>query len=238
MLGQRRDRILKLETAEDRFTEIYHKNHWNDLESKSGSGSNMKNTAAIRAALPTLFKEYRVSVLLDVPCGDFNWMRHVVAETDIRYIGGDIVADLIDDNQKRYGSERVKFRKIDLTSDSLPSSDLLLCRDCWIHLSEKDILKVLERIISSEIPLTLTTSNRMPNGTRLANADIQTGDMRPLDLFSPPYSLDPGSVRVVDDYSFDDREKRCMVLLDQVEIRAMRDRLALHLETTLEKSPG
>ena len=52
-------------------------NGWQSPESKSGGSSTLSATAAIRAALPRLLSDLGVAVLIDAPCGDFNWMRHV-----------------------------------------------------------------------------------------------------------------------------------------------------------------
>ena len=71
--GRRRDIILRLDEPADRFTKIYKSNHWNSLESRSGEGSTFENTENIRLMLPKLLNKYQISILLDVPCGDFNW---------------------------------------------------------------------------------------------------------------------------------------------------------------------
>jgi len=59
------------------FTEIYQQRRWGDEESVSGPGSSVEESASVRAALPLLIKELGASSLLDVPCGDFFWMRMV-----------------------------------------------------------------------------------------------------------------------------------------------------------------
>src|SRR5258708_2291880 len=75
------------------FEEIYQKNDWDDDESVSGHGSRLDRTANIRAALPSLLQRYQCLSLLDIPCGDFNWMKTVALDVD--YVGADIVGDLI-----------------------------------------------------------------------------------------------------------------------------------------------
>ena len=78
-----------------------------------------------------IVEQYSVTSILDVPCGDFNWMQHV--EFDGLYRGADIVRELITENQARYGSDRRRFAVLDVTRDQLPASDLVLCRDCLNH---------------------------------------------------------------------------------------------------------
>jgi hypothetical protein len=54
-------------------------------------------------------------------------------------LGADIVKDLIDINKKKYENEKIKFMKLDIKYDKLPDSDLMICRDCLFHFSNKDI---------------------------------------------------------------------------------------------------
>lgn len=59
-----------------------------------GHGSNLKQTQEIINQLPNIFKQHGVHSILDLPCGDYNWMKHVDL-SDINYIGGDIVPKLL-----------------------------------------------------------------------------------------------------------------------------------------------
>src|SRR5664279_1649792 len=57
------------------FTEHYTTNSWGVEETRSGLGSTVQSTQAIREALPKLIAELQIRTLLDIPCGDFNWMK-------------------------------------------------------------------------------------------------------------------------------------------------------------------
>src|SRR5215204_467455 len=72
------------------FGEIYRKNVWGDAESRSGGGSTVEATSVARDVVGGLVRELGLRVLHDIPCGDFNWMRHVDLG-DCAYIGSDIV---------------------------------------------------------------------------------------------------------------------------------------------------
>lgn len=117
-----------------RFTTIYETHSWVDDESRSGGGSNLYATQKIRKALPGLFLKYGVRSVLDVPCGDFFWFKEMKLDLD-SYIGGDIVVPLIESLAAKYTSPIRSFRVMDLTKDALPDCDLILVRDCFIHLS-------------------------------------------------------------------------------------------------------
>jgi len=62
------------------------------------------------------------------------------------YIGGDIVVPLIVSVADKYSSPTRSFRVMDLTKDVLPDCDLILVRDCFIHLSFESIFAAVRNI--------------------------------------------------------------------------------------------
>lgn len=177
--------VLALKNAEDRFTAIYKKDIWGNEESASGFGSTLECTANLRNKLPELFGKFSIKTIFDAPCGDFNWMGYVLKENSLNYIGGDIVAPLIESNNLNYKNSATKFIHIDLTKENFPESDLMICRDCLFHLSFYDIKLVLENFINSNIPYLLTTTHI--NADNFQNKDIATGAFRKIDLFVAPF---------------------------------------------------
>jgi hypothetical protein len=169
---------------QQRFERIYATNLWSDPETRSGTGSSLDSTRVVRRELPRVLKQLGARVLLDAPCGDFTWMQHVDL-SGINYIGGDIVPSIVASDQKLYGSESRRFIELDLTRDEVPDADVLLCRDCLVHLSYANISAVLENIARSKIHYVLMTS--FPG--RGDNKDIVDGDWRPLDFEAPPFSF-------------------------------------------------
>ena len=83
------------------FSSYYRSNRWNDKESRSGSGSSLEATEKLRAALPPLLADLRVRSIVDVPCGDFHWMKHVELGS-IGYTGVDVVATIVAENNRLY----------------------------------------------------------------------------------------------------------------------------------------
>ena len=123
----------------------------------SGPGSELENTKNVRKELVKLIDQLKIKKFLDIPCGDFNWMQHIINK-DIEYVGGDIVTELIDLNKKKFINSNIKFIELNLIEDKLPQADLMLCRDCLIHLSNNNIKKILNNFINSEIKYLLVTS--------------------------------------------------------------------------------
>ena len=148
----------KLKKSENVFVEIYTSNFWNSSESKSGTGSTLKATQAIQDSLPTLFAKYAITSMLDVPCGDFNWMKLVDKSNLSKYYGGDIVLEEVQKNNELYSSESITFLHLDITTDDLPKVDLIFCRDCLQHLSEKKVIKALNNFKKSDAKYLLVTN--------------------------------------------------------------------------------
>ena len=169
-------------TTEETFREIYRTNHWGAAE-RSGEGASVDQAATVLAHLAGLIERLRVRTLLDVPCGDFAWMRHL--EADVDYIGGDVLPELALRNQQHWGNERRRFLPLDLLEDDLPAAEMLLCRDCLVHLSFADARAALANIRRSSCTWLLTTT--FPGVT--ANEDIVTGDWRPVNLQLAPFAL-------------------------------------------------
>ena len=178
--------------TEEIFTETYNENHWGGEESVSGPGSDTFQTRILIKALPDLLKELNISSMLDVPCGDFNWMQNIDL-TNLDYIGGDIVKSLVQSNIDKYGNGRVKFQYLNLLKDQLQKVDLILCRDCLVHFSLADIALALKNIYNSQSKYLLTTTFTDANIRSGAgfndNGDINTGEWRPLNLQRAPFML-------------------------------------------------
>jgi len=207
-------RVLSLESAEDRFTWIYRNNHWTSRESASGAGSTLKYTENLRRELPRLWADLSIRSVFDAPCGDFNWMRHLLQDHDIRYVGGDIVRPLIDSHIARYKTDRIDFVQLDLIRDPFPEADLMICRDCLFHLSFDDTRSVLRNFLASGIPFLLTTTHRNDG---FENRDIKTGDFRLIDLFAPPYSFPTDPLARIDDWLAPDPERQmCLWNREQI----------------------
>lgn len=165
------------------FGRIYRDNHWGSAESASGEGSTLASTARIRVELPRLLRELGVMSLLDAPCGDFNWMRHVDL-AGISYTGMDVVPQLIRRNNQLYRRPDVQFVIGDITRGPLPRADAVLCRDALEHLSFRQALRAVEAIKKSGSEYLLATSHESAR-----NEDIPSGHWRPLDLRHAPFDF-------------------------------------------------
>ena len=113
----------------NRFSIIYENNLWSSPESLSGEGSEISYTGPIREWLICRIPRLGVRRMVDAGCGDFNWMKLVVPEIDVSYVGLDIVASVIADNNRNYAREGLTFGVANICEDEIPSCDLVMVRD-------------------------------------------------------------------------------------------------------------
>jgi SAM-dependent methyltransferase len=172
-------------TLAERFELLHRLGVYHHPETFSGFASTLEETAALRAALPGLVAAHAVGSVLDIPCGDFHWLRQVTLEVD--YTGADIVPELVEANQRRHGGAHRRFVVLDATRDPLPEVDLILCRDLLIHLSLADGWAALRNFHRSGSRWLLT--NHFAG--REENPDILSGDFRPIHLCRPPFRFPP-----------------------------------------------
>lgn len=183
-------------TVKDIFTEIYRDGTWRELapgcESHSGAGSTLAATENVRAWLPLLLERLHAKVLLDAPCGDCNWMRHVDLPT--AYIGVDVVEELIEKNREEYALPGIRFRCLDLLTDELPRADVILCRDCLVHFSYQDVCRAVANFKKSGSEWLVATTYTKRTGNRL----VQTGKWSPYCMTLPPFSF-PEPVEILNE---------------------------------------
>lgn len=176
------------------FQQIYESNYWGNDFSLSGPGSSLESTENLREGLPRLVAALGARSLLDIPCGDFQWMRHVSLGVE-RYYGADIVLSLVKQNQIAFG-ERGEFQQLDLLRDPLPSVDILFCRDCLIHLSFREIQLAIKNVRKAAPKYFLTST--YPD--HKVNADTVSPYWRPINLERPPFNFPP-PLHLIKDFS-------------------------------------
>jgi hypothetical protein len=181
-------------SLESAFSEIYRTNSWQDTESVSGRGSTLERTKIIRSQLPSLLKELDAESLLDAACGDFNWMQH----TDLgstTYVGIDVVPELVRRNISLYETPRRTFKVLDITRDHLPTADVILCRDCLIHLSFKRISETISNFKRSGARYLLCGTHSSVS----ENTDCPDAGWRSVNMLLPPFSFPQPLKLIVED---------------------------------------
>lgn len=177
----------KVRGLQGKFSLIYSKNIFGGKESRSGMGSDMEQTAEIRRVLPDLIQEFHVRTFLDAPCGDLFWMRATQLGVE-KYIGVDIVEELVERNRREFGGEAREFISRNLAQDELPCVDMIFCRDCLVHLNFADARCVLSNFKrSGSRYLLMSTFTKRDENVNLARKDI----WRTLNMQIAPFNFPP-----------------------------------------------
>jgi hypothetical protein len=175
------------------FTSIYKNWGFGGSESRSGPGSSLDETEVIRNQIRKLVKEKNIKTVVDIPCGDFNWMKEIVYGFE-KYTGGDIVSDVIVDNQK-YANQIINFIEFDLTEGvEIPEADLLIVRDIIGHLPLEKGKAAIENILKSKCKYLLSTTWYNINDPQYhikhtENREIDAGRFYPVCLLSEPFNF-------------------------------------------------
>lgn len=177
------------------FQQIYEQNLWDGEISVSGPGSSLESTQTLRRALPGLVANLKARSFLDIPCGDFQWMKDTPLELD-DYIGGDIVAALVEKNRKDFGRPGRTFVQLDLLKDALPTTDIVFCRDCLVHLSFREIRHALKSIMNASPKYLLVTT--FPELQK--NEDTVTPYWRALNFQIEPFNF-PKPIALLKDFA-------------------------------------
>jgi 2-polyprenyl-3-methyl-5-hydroxy-6-metoxy-1,4-benzoquinol methylase len=144
--------------------------------------------------LPSLLQELHADTLLDAACGDFNWMRNTNLGA-VRYIGVDAVPDLIRRNRQLFEGDGRTFAVLDVTRDQLPQADVVLCRDCLIHLSFTRSIATISNFKRTGATYLLCTTHN----TLLENQDCADGSWRRVNLELPPFNFPRPLKLIVED---------------------------------------
>jgi len=197
--------VLQLTPKSKRFHRIYRSRYWGqNSESISGCGSTLEATRNVREQLPALLSRLDCQALLDLGCGDFNWMKNVRLEC--KYIGADIVDSIIQSNNDHYACAHRTFLNLDATRSTLPDGvDVVLCREVLFHLSNQDIFRVLKNVKDSTATYFISTNIDIES----ENLDTFTGGYRPLNLQKPPFNF-PQPIDVIHDHGVSEDRYLCL----------------------------
>jgi len=181
------------------FTDIFVNRKWAHSDypdtPPSGPGSSLAYTQNLRAELPKLFKQFQIQTVFDAPCGDLTWMSDVLKSSpNVQYTGGDIVEPMIEQHKITYPD--YKFVTIDILKDTLPSADIMICRDCLFHFPIANIKQFFKNFVKSDIASILTTSHVMYANTH----DIELGGYRELNLFDSNFNFTRDYIYEINDW--------------------------------------
>ena len=194
-----------------KFQYIYKSKYWQNIEngSLSGSGSNIISTEKIRIELKDFISKYKISSIIDIPCGDWEWMS-MFDLSNIEYVGYDVVQELITLNNKKYKSKNINFAVKNLIYDSLPKTDFIIIRDMLNHLDESDIHKCIKNLQNSEFQFIGITNfpDINDNITNILGDKFRLGDRwRPINFSIKPFNLNHPLINLNDSCDLTETDK-------------------------------
>ena len=165
------------------FSKIYKEGLW---QGGSGDGSKIENVREYVDVLQKYIDKPEIKTVIDLGCGDWQFSKFLDLSS-VLYLGVDVVDSVIDSNIDLYSASNIDFISRDIITYELPQVDLIICKDVLQHLSNRDVISVLIKIIKSS-KFALITNDFNPEST--SNIDIENGDYRYLDLTLSPFFLD------------------------------------------------
>ena len=188
-------RVNATRTIRDVFTRAYAKNQWGGDRGQfcSGTGSSDRQAAPYAEMVKGFIRENAIQSIVDLGCGDFVVGRALQLK-GLRYVGIDIVEELIARNQRLYATDEISFLCLDIITDELPGADLCLIRQVFQHLSNTEILSVLGKIarfqhvmVTEHYPGPSVAA--APNVDKPHGSDTRIYDNSAVYLDQPPFSV-------------------------------------------------
>lgn len=145
-IGSRVEKITNQQTFED----IYNNKIWNDGHDNiplSGPGSSLANSLKCSQLLDTFIYEHNCKSVLDLGCGDLNWITksHFFNDTSFEYTGVDVVSTLIHIHSKTYPNKTFICKDLVKWND-IGFQSIIILRDVIFHLKNNEIRKIFRNI--------------------------------------------------------------------------------------------
>ena len=185
-------------SVEEVFTTIYENNLWGGSQGEFCSGPGSADEQIVSPYISMISEKATSESFLglkfvDLGCGDFRIGSQLLSLCS-DYIGVDIVKPLIDRNQEKYGNETTNFTYLDIVNDELPNGDVCFVRQVLQHLSNQQILAVLQKLqkykwvfITEHYP---TDNDAIkPNIDKVHGRDFRLADNSGVYLTEPPFQL-------------------------------------------------
>lgn len=160
----------KFLTNKNIFYYIYKNNFWKYKESRSGQGSQGEY---LDFTVNLVKKEKKIigKTVCDIGCGDFNFGSKIYKDTK-KYIALDIVDFLIEENKKKFTSQLLEFKVLDVVNEEIPTADVYIIRQVFQHLRNKDISKIIKKILKNK-PERIIVFEDVPKCEFFANKEIR-----------------------------------------------------------------
>lgn len=116
----------------------------------SGPGSLLKNNYKLINWLTDFIKKENINTMLDLGCGDMQWMPEVITNTAVTYTGVDGVPNLILNHKNKY--QNSEFLCEDIISFNIEKQkyDLIFCKDVFQHFNFNRAKQLIKKIVQTD----------------------------------------------------------------------------------------
>ncbi|WP_218598795.1 class I SAM-dependent methyltransferase [Polaribacter sp. NJDZ03] len=199
--------------------QVYEMNLWgsNNAEFYSGSGSHQPEIIApyIKTISSFLTSFKSQITVLDLGCGDFNIGKKFVKLTQ-KYTAIDIVLELIKHNKENFKADNLKFECLDIATDNLPIGDCIILRQVLQHLSNAEVLSVVEKLTNYKyVILTehLPCDDFIPNKDIISGQGIRIKKKSGIDLLATPFNMKVKEEKELLSYTLEDGKGKIVTTL-------------------------
>lgn len=172
---------------------------WSASGTVCGWGSEIAHTENIRKQLPQIIKDYDIKTINDAGCGDLNWIS-TIDLSGIDYLGYDLVS-------RDTWNNKLKCQNLDIITECMRDSDMIICRDVFIHLPNDMVNKSIELFRKSSKYLLSTTFNGADNNSRMEAPNMKHSK---ISLEAAPFNLGQPLLCLNEDY---ENKLSCLWLL-------------------------
>ncbi|GAA4235008.1 class I SAM-dependent methyltransferase [Postechiella marina] len=198
------------------MAQIYQQHLWGGNTHDFYSGSGSHNPEIVESYLKVVIQFLKTQkpplVVCDLGCGDFNIGKQLVPFSQ-KYIGIDIVDNLIDRNNKLFKADNLEFHCLDIAKDLLPKADCVILRQVLQHISNAEIEHIVTKlsnykyiIITEHIPKGAFT----PNKNIISGQGIRIKQNSGVNLLTAPFNLKIKEEKILDEYIVKEN-KGCIV---------------------------
>lgn len=192
-------------SAREVFTDIYLKQRWGaGGHDRFCSGPGSRADSVIRPYIDLIINHLGAGqnkIVVDLGCGDFYVGRYLLPYCS-KYVGVDVVADVVDRNKLSCDRANAEFLCLDIIADSLPDGDICLIRQVLQHLSNEEIMIILQKL--KKYPVIFITEHYphhnkqiIPNKNIIHGEKIRAFLNSGVYLEEPPFNVDPSRIKIV-----------------------------------------
>lgn len=195
LLTKSKNKFFSEMSRKETFEYIYDNELWGGKNDTfySGDGSHIPSfVESYSIFIKKFIKEHNIKSVCDLGCGDF-YVASQWIEDKYQYIGIDIVKQMIEHHNQKYATPTRNFLCLDIVDDDLPQAELCIIRQVLQHLSNDEIIKILEKVKQYKYVLitehkTIKQFARMLNPEKTHGSHTRVNDKAGIYLDEDPFN--------------------------------------------------